>query len=211
LGKQWIGQQIGAEAVLEDHLGITVFPTLPRPSFVRTNITGKVSKPAEALVEDLRSIVGQRCFLSSKAETAAAIYAFSHFVGPAPARFLMLFVALEALFKREKRSFQWRNHIEYLAAVTKASDLSSEDMQSLLSELSLLHKDSIGSTGRRFDDITLGEQLYDSLLPGPFFIKIYKVRNNLVHRGRIEPETMHVLVGEVDRFVADIVSRQTAA
>lgn len=207
-GKELVARELGEERVLEDHLGTTVYLLEPKPTFLRVNMTGIVSRPVDSLIADLTSTVGAVRFATSKAETAAGIYALSHFVGRAPARFLLLFIALEALFQPEARSAQAREHVDSLVKVTKEANIPQEEKQSILSTLSFLRQASIAATGRQLATAALGDRTYDNISPGAFFSKIYKVRNDLVHRGLIDAESLHVLVGEVDRFVADIVSSQ---
>lgn len=207
-GKELAAKELGAERVLADHLGTTVYLLEPKPTFLRINMKGTVSRPVDSLITELTSTVGALRFGTSKAETAAGIYALSHFVGRAPARFLLLFIALEALFEPEARSAQACAHVDNLVKETKEAELAQEEKDSIISTLSFLRQSSIAATGRRLAIAALGQKPYDNIPSGAFFSKIYKVRNDLVHRGLIDAEALHALVGEVDRFVADIISSQ---
>jgi hypothetical protein len=206
-GKKMIADSIGAEAVTEDHLGLTVYPTDPKPRFVRMDIAAVVTRPAQTFVADLAATVGRYRFVSPKAENASGLYALSHFVGRAPARFLMLFVALEALLEPSLRSPRAREHVDALISSTKMSALSDEEKMALCSALSFQKAESIAATGRSLSDRLLRGNVYDSLSPAEFFGKIYRVRNDLVHRGLIDPGTLQSLVAEVDRFVGDLISK----
>jgi hypothetical protein len=209
-GKKMIADAIGAQAVVEDHLGITVYPTDPKARFVRMDMKAVVGRPAQAFVTDLAALVGRYRLASSRAEIAAGLYALSHFVGRAPARFLMLFVALEALLEPSPRSPRVRDHVDALISNTKMSALSDEEKMALCSALSFQKAESIAATGRSFSDRLLSGSVYDSLSPVEFFSKIYRVRNDLVHRGLIDPGALQSLVGEVDRFVGDLISKHAA-
>jgi len=204
-GKSLIAKELGAQTILEDHLGITVYLQKPQPTFIRMSMTGIASRTADALIADVASTAGAMRFATLKAETAAAIYALSHFVLIAPARFLLLFIALEALFDPEARSAQVCKHIDRLMKLTCEAELSPEEKDSIRSNLSFLRKESIATTGRKLAATALGSQKYDDKSPDEFFVKIYKIRNDLVHRGLIDSKALHALIGEVDRFVADIV------
>lgn len=206
--RQVLAEQLGTKRVLEDHLGVTLYEAEPRPSFIRMNMTGTLSRPADSLTADLSATVGRARFSTHKAETAAGLYALSHFAGRAPAKFLLLFIALEALFEPAPRSAQVQTYIDTLLEQTRTAELAPEERQAIASALSFQRTDSIAATGRKLAASALGEQLYDSLQPELFFAKIYKVRNDLVHRGKIDAESLHVLVGEVDRFVADVIANQ---
>src|SRR5688500_15941113 len=96
--------RIGVPVVQEDHLGITIYSDNPRPRFLGISMQGVVSMSASRLIDELITTIGKYTFKNTRAEIASGIYAFSHFVGRAPARFLVLFVCLEALFDAEPRS-----------------------------------------------------------------------------------------------------------
>lgn len=54
----------------------------------------------------------------------------------------------------------------------------------------------------------LGEKMYFSMLPEQFFKKVYETRSNLVHQGKIDPQELHSMLGDVDQFVSDILQAQ---
>ena len=209
-GKQMLANMLGTQEVMEDHLGITVYPSDPEPRFVGLNMKGTVSRPAQSFAVDLAQTIGRYRLASKKGEIAADLYALSHFARPALARFLLLVIALEALLEPQPRSAEAQAHVDSLIAATTVSTLSDDEKDSLCSALSTLKKESISRTGRRLAESVLGERVYNFLPPGPFFAKIYKIRSDMVHRGDLDAETVHSLIGEVDRFVADIVSTRIA-
>jgi hypothetical protein len=209
-GKQMLATNLGVQAVTEDHLGVTVYSLNPKPMFLQLNMNGIISRTAQSFMDNVATTVGRYRFTSTKAVTAAGLYALSHFTDRAPARFLLLFIALEALFRPASRSPMAQAHVDLLIALTTDSNLSEDEKSTICSGLSFQKNESIAKTGRDLAESLLPDLVYDSLSPGKFFAKIYKIRNNMVHRGEIDPESLHALVGEVDRFVADIVSRQAA-
>jgi len=71
----------------------------------------------------------------------------------------------------------------------------------------MLKNQSIAHTGRRLAEELLGNATYQSLRAGEFFNKLYKTRNDLVHRGVVDRDALHVLVGDTDQFVSDILQR----
>ena len=86
--------------------------------------------------------------------------------------------------------------------------MPDDDKNSLLGALGWLKNRSIAQTGRTLAIQLLTGNTYDSLDPGSFFQKVYKLRNDLVHRGAFDPNALHVLVGEIERFVSDILQHQ---
>lgn len=128
-------------------------------------------------------------------------------MGGAPARFLLLFVSLESLFEPAPRSEEARNHVQSLIDATQQSPLEQKEKEAIGSILGSLKKRSINQTGRDLASRLLGEHKYDELEAEAFFSKIYKMRNKIVHEGEIDPAAIHSIVGEMDRFVSDLIRR----
>lgn len=207
-GKQYLTALLKTDHVHEDHLGITVYPMERMPLFVRMNVKGIAARPAHKFVEELADLVGRYRFISPKSEISAGLYAFSHFVLQAPARFLMLCVSLEALFDPMPRSDEAQAHVQRLIDTTLQASLDNEEKQSLTSTMEFLKRQSIAQTGRRVALQFLKDEKYDSLPAPDFFSKVYKMRNDIVHNGQIDVHALQNILGETDRFVADILRFQ---
>lgn len=206
-GKQYVADLLKVHAVQEDHLGITVFRDDPKPKFVRMNATGLVSSQAQALVDDLSAAVGRYKFATEESEIAAGIYAISHFVGRAPARFLLLFVSLEALFKPMPRSEAAQKHVQSLIETTKQAQVPTDEREAIASALTFLKSQSIAQTGRELAATLLEGQTFEGMDAATFFSHVYKMRNDIVHRAKIEPAAVDAILGEFDRFVSELISR----
>jgi hypothetical protein len=191
--------------VQEDHLGVTVFRDDPKPKFVRMNAKGLISSSAQALVDDLSVSIGRYKFTSEKAEVAAGIYAIGHFIIRAPARFLLLFVSLETLFEPVPRSQEAQKHVQSLIMTTQRAQIAADDRDGIASALAFLKFKSIAQTGCDLAARLLSGQMYEGLDAAIFFSKIYNLRNNIVHKGKIDPTTIHSMLGEMDRFVSDVI------
>lgn len=205
-GRQMFSEQIGSP-VLEDHLGITIFEAEPTPRFLRFHAKGVVGKSTEAFIENIVDSYGKLSFSSPKAELAAELYAASHFESSPSARFLALFMSLEVLMAPLPRSELAQRHIERIVEATKSADIPADDKQSLVGALAWLKNQSIAQTGRRMANELLGNNIYHSLRSDDFFTKLYRTRNDLVHRGVVDGKELHVLVGEADRFISDMLQR----
>lgn len=203
--KNILDESSGASAV-EDHLGVTVFPSVPTPIFIRMEGSGFASYPAQSFVASLADTIGRYRLVSPRAELAAGLYALNHFVARDPARFLLLFIAVEALLEPACRSQAARAHVDSLIEATRKSALPEAEIESICSVLPFQKRESIARTGRLLAEQLLATNSYDGLTPGDFFAKIYRVRCALVHRGQFEPPQLRSLVSETDRFVADIVT-----
>jgi hypothetical protein len=207
-GKQLLATQLKVERVEPDHLGITIYSDDPKPTFVRMNVKAVVSSTAQSWVDDLVDSVGRYSFKSPNSETATGIYAISHFVGRAVARFLLLFVSLEALLEPTPRSEKARAHIDSLIAVTQSSDLTKEEKSAIASQLGFLRQASIAQTGREIAKVRLAGRKYLEKDPEEFFRYAYLIRNDIVHSAEIDPTTLQNLLDEMDHFVADILATE---
>lgn len=207
-GKKLLAAQFKVERVEPDHLGITIYTDDPKPTFVRMNAKATVSSTAQTWVDDLSNSVGRYQFASPNGDTAASIYAISHFVGRPVARFLLLFVSLEALFVPVARSEEARAHVDRLIAETNSSDLRENEKMAIASQLSFLRQKSIAQTGREIASTRLSGQKYLDKDPEDFFRYAYSIRNDIVHSADIDPTTLQNLLGEMDRFVSDLVAAE---
>ena len=133
---------------------------------------------------------------------------FSHFETSASARFLAMFMTLEVLMTHTGRSDAARGHVERLIQITKAADIPQDDKLSLLGAIAWLKNQSIAQTGRKMAEDLLGDARFQSLRAEEFFYKMYKTRNDLVHRGIVNPDALHTLVGDADQFVSEILQRR---
>jgi hypothetical protein len=204
-GRQYVADLLKIPAVKEDHLGITVFQDDPMPQFVRMNMKGLVSGPAQTLVDELSESIGHNKFKSEKAEVAGGIYAISHFVERAAVRFLLLFVSLETLLVRAARADDAQEHVQSLIEATQKANISSDDREAIASALRNLKDKSIGQLGRELATKLLPGETYESMNAAAFFNHIRKLRNDMVHRGKIDPSAIHAVLGETDRFVSDLL------
>ena len=204
-GKQYIAELLKVHAVQEDHLGVSVFRDDPKPKFVRMNAKGLISSSAQALVDDLSASIGRYKFTSEKAEAAAGIYATSHFVIEASARFLLLFVSVETLLEPAHRSEEAQKHVQSLIMTTHRAPITVDDRDAIASALTFLKFKSIAQTGRDLAARLLSKQTYEELDAASFFSKIYKLRNRIVHQGEIDPALIHSVLGEMDHFVSDLI------
>lgn len=207
-GKQFIAARLKVDRVEPDHLGITIYSDDPKPTFVRMNAKGVVSSTAQSWVDDLAESVGRYSFNSASSDTATGIYAISHFVGRPVARFLLLFVSLEALFEPTLRSQKARAHIDCLIATTQASDLPEDERAAISSQLTFLRQASIAQTGQVIAKTRLIGKKYLDKDPEAFFQYAYRVRNGIVHSAVIDPTALQNLLGEMDRFVSDILATE---
>lgn len=206
-GKEMFSAQLGAP-VLNDRLGLTVFEAESNPRFIRIPATFSVGKSTQAFVDTVSDAYRRYVLVSPRAEVAIELFTISYFESTPSARFLSLYMSLETLLEPLPRSAEAQEHVNALIEITRSAKVPEEDKQSLLGALGWLNKESIAQTGRKVADKLLGGNLYDSLPPGQFFAKIYRMRNDLVHRGVADRNELARVVGELGRFVGDILRHQ---
>jgi hypothetical protein len=142
-GSEFFAKALHAERVIPDRLGVTVFKSEPTPTFFRIALKGNVSRPVESF---LNALVGSiaHCRLNSKrALLAAELYGTSHFVGLMPARFVLMFAAVEALLAPSRRGAEALIHLRTLKDLTASAGLDYADAESITSGLGFLMRESI--------------------------------------------------------------------
>jgi len=206
-GKELFSKKLGAP-VLDDYLGLTIFEAELHPLFVQFHAKAVVGKATQTFVGTVGDAFRRYSFSSSRAELATELFTMSHFEGTPSARFLSLFMSLETLMEPAPRSDAAREHVRTLIEATKDAELPQPDKKLLLGALGRLQNESILQTGKKIAQALLADNLYDSLPPDKFFSKVYTLRNNLVHRGIVDRDELSRILGEMDRFVSDILCRQ---
>lgn len=206
-GKKYLSDQYGSP-VLQDSLGITVFEATPTPLFFRFQMKGVVGKSTEDFVESVKKDFKKISHVSKKAELASELFVMSHLEATTRARFLAIFMSLEALFEPIKRSEDVQEHVDYLISKTKKSGINRSDKDSMIGALSWLKSESISQTGKRIASDLLSGNTYFDLEPVLFFKRIYELRNGLIHRGSVNTAELHSIISEFERFVSDILEKQ---
>jgi hypothetical protein len=104
------------------------------------------------------------------------------------------------------RSAEAQSHLQSLIDNTKKAQFEKAEREEIASQINFLENKSMHQTGKRLAPKLL-EQRYDGLEADAFFSKVYKMRNQIVHEGKIDPIAIHSVVGELDRFVSNIIRR----
>jgi hypothetical protein len=94
-----------------------------------------------------------------------------------------------------------------LIEATQKANISSDDKNEIASALTFQKAKSIGQRGRDLTAKLLPEEKYESMDAVAFFSRIYKLRNNMVHKGEIDPSAINAILGETDRLVSDLLKR----
>ncbi|MEW6208094.1 MAG: hypothetical protein AB1631_06990 [Acidobacteriota bacterium] len=124
--------------------------------------------------------------LSDKQTLALELYNAYHFESSQRTRFITLVFAVETLSDAKKRSEKAQECIKSFQQTVNESDLDVEEKQSLRESLGNLSQESISKTCRDMVESYLGDKKYDGLIAKKFFNECYKMRSDLVHKGRLK-------------------------
>jgi hypothetical protein len=169
---------------LNDVHGPMVFQCAPPAMFFSVgNITLRVGKPAERVVEVVRAAKERSLGLTEQQQLAYDLYSASFFEDSADARFIMLMMALETLIQPQPRSREVADLVSRLVdTVTQDSTIAQSERDSIIGSLRFLATESIGQAGRQLAQ-RLGERRYmdGTESAREFFTNCYTMRSRLVH------------------------------
>lgn len=207
-----LAQQWGVERVLQDEHRLMVFEAEPWPMFALSTRTAVVGRPAPRLVKAIEKAREVSAEISDREKTAFDLYSTSLFVASSSAdsRFLMLMMAIETLIEQEPRSDPAVAHVDRWIQEVRESELSRDEITSLVSSLEFLRLESIGRAGRRLAQ-RLGDRRYGDPVkeaPAKFFTDCYELRSRLVHGAHPRPTFNEVngRVAGLELMVSDLLS-----
>ena len=204
-GEEEFKRIYNVERVLADNLGPTIFVEQPKPTFVNFRATPHVSAPLDTLTEFLQENLYRITFESDKARNSAYLFTLVHFQISPVAQFLLLFISIEALLSPAPAPAPISQHVDSLIALTRDSNLPKTEIDALCSSLSFAKRESISKTARTLAVTKLSGKTYMELCPDDFFKAIYKTRNNIVHRGKVDNDELSTLHEHMNRFVIDLI------
>jgi hypothetical protein len=109
-----------------------------------------------------------------------------------------------------RASSDTRKHVQSLIDATQKANISNDDRKAIAHALTFQTAKSIGQLGRDLAKRLLPDEEYESMSAAKFFRRIYDLRNDMVHHGKIDPSAIHAILGETDRFVSDLLKHHYA-
>lgn len=177
-------EQKTGKVVLNDERGPMVYKTSLNPLVATVNaISAHIKVNQERFVTSFSKALKQGERYTAKERMAFDLFSMAHgSAQSADARFVLHFAALETLIEPIERPTSSKEHVEQLIELTtKNSDLSDEEMKSMIGTLKWLKNHSIRSAGRQFVEKRLGDAEINGRTPVDIFLESYDMRNRLVH------------------------------
>ena len=207
--EEWLAQladEYGAERVLYDNPGVTVYECEPSPRFAELTVTG-VSSPGQEAIDRALAFAGSASpNMTGAVRVAYDLLAASMSVAD-EARLLLLMASLETLLERDFRSDAAVEHLAHLTAETLGNErLPDHDRDSIVSALSDLRRESIGRAGRQYV-ARLSPKTYGGKGPAAFFGECYSMRSELIHGAQPRPprEVVDPLAALLEVMVTDLL------
>jgi hypothetical protein len=201
-GLDLVEKQLG-EPAAQEHLGVHIYKVGARPRYVGFSATPTVRRSVDRFVENLSTFAALDS-LTPAQEIAYELFNTAQFVSSsADARFLLLFMSLEALIEQQQRPTEVGRLVDQYVELAEArEDLPDGDRRSIIGSLRWLRQESIRQAGLRFC-AELGDIDVDGWKPRDLYNECYDVRNGLTHPVGELPTWNEVsnLVGPLHRLV----------
>ena len=202
-------EQDGGPRVLNDFPEIQVFESIPTRFVAMGPAIARVTQTQERFEKVLQAVRRRSRSLSRKEQLALELYSASFFQSEARARFLLLFMAVEALIQPEPRSARARWLIEgFIHQVRGDTTLRETERRTLEGGLVRLNDESIGSAGARMVRDRLQGTTYQEKAPDEFFALCNRFRGKLVH-GKLTDKAateLGTLAANLERFVGALLA-----
>jgi hypothetical protein len=193
--------------VRNDIHGVDIYEHAAKPIFVSVRGKATVGKDPRKLVDTFQREYLHTRHLTEKQVLASEIYSSSFFDVSPRSRFITLVTAVEALLERTRRANEVEALLEEFKAKTEQSPIQQSTRDSIVRSLEQLKHESIGQAGRALANRLIPSDLFDGQSSADFFSHCYNLRSQILHRGKIEDESLDVLylANIMEGFVAKLL------
>jgi len=178
--------------------GLDVFPEDPPVTHFEISGTGSATFSLEGFPGKVADEVTTIKPVSPKQSLALELYNLGQFEPATKARFLNLVTIVEVLANRKRKATGICNQIDELMQSVRASELSDEEKDSLISGLGNLKRESISAACRRIVAESVGEEA------AQYFSDCYAVRSELLHDGETGRPQLYDW-GRLDEIVRNVL------
>jgi hypothetical protein len=195
------------DELLDDVLGITVYHETGRVGFVNIPpIQMLVSSPAAPLLDEWSGALAEAVQVSETVRTSFDLWSSSRSEGSSRARLLLLVMAIEALVDQAPRPESELNLLDSFLRVVRDNSLPDDAKKRLRNGLSLLKRESVGTSCQRMVVDRLGEAA------GQTFRKCYRLRNLIAHGGKApDARTLSQEANELEPIVKMLLLHRLAS
>jgi hypothetical protein len=193
--------------VRNDVHGIDVYEHVEKLKFVRGDVKATVGKSPLRLIDTFQREYLHTRHLTEKQVLASEIYASSFFDISSRSRFITLVTAVEALLERPKRPGVVEELVKEFKAKTQLSNVNEQTKKSIIDSLGDLKRESITKAGRTLAGRLIPNELFDGQSSANFFTRCYKLRSQILHRGKAEDGLVDILdlANVMEGFVAKLL------
>jgi hypothetical protein len=160
-------------------------------------------------LDELCKLISVPRTINEKTKLAMELLTSSYFETSPRSRFLTLILAAEALLEPEDRHEKIKSLVDELKKITRASDLSTEEISSIVGTINWLYKDSISKSLKKMAKVHLDGKQYDNLVASKFISKCYEARSKLVHTGSVEESRYSIgsLAASLEVYLMDMLTK----
>ena len=209
-GLEWARRTFQVQdSLLNDTHGLMVYESNPKQRFVGGSNPSIIEQiPLKKFDKVLNVAFNKNIELEDNKVLALEVFHSSSFLTNPDAKFVLLFISLEALIPTIKRSESVIPFVEKLIQLTKNESFEETEKQSILGSLEWLKYKSIRQAGKEFLADVLRSKLYMSITAPDFFLHCYNMRNNIVHGNPPLPSRDEVssTAANLQKLVSDLVS-----
>lgn len=201
-GLRMIEERLGQPAT-QEYLGAHVYEVAEKPRYVAFSGSTRFSHNVDRFAEDFRSSITYGALSRPQLIAYELFNTAQVAASSADARFLMLFMALEALIEPRQRGPKACGLVDDMLELTRGRDgLADEERRSIMGSLRWLRQESIRQAGLRFCS-GLEDFEVDGWKPAELYAECYTVRNALTHASDALPSWNHVssLLAPLQRLV----------
>jgi len=193
--------------VRNDIHGIDVYEHVENLRFASFNAKATVGKYPPKLIDTFQREYLHTRHITEKQVLASEIYASSFFDVSPRSRFITLVTAVEALLERPKRTDVVEELVEEFKANTQLSNIDDQTKKSIIGSLEDLRSESITQAGCTLAGRLIPNELFDGQSSAKFFTRCYKLRGQILHRGKAKDGLVDMLylANVMESFVAGLL------
>lgn len=178
-GREMIEKKLGLP-IRAERLGLHVYRVDAKPRYLGMSATATIRRDLKPIIDGFRAGLDQAP-LTAAETIAVELYSSAQFMKDADARFLLSFLAVEALAEQLSRNQTAQEHVDALIQLTRDhKGLEDSDRASMMGSLRWLKLESIRQAGLRTVSRIEGVK-FDEMDAAEVYDAAYEIRNALVH------------------------------